>query len=704
MKRTKIAHILLALAISAIMVSFYLLGLDFFDLMELKTLDLRFFARGKLEPSKHVVLAVIDEKSLDKEGHWPWPRYRLASLVNTLSDAGARVIGFDIGFFEKEKDDAILASAFKKSKAKIVLGYFFHLSGDDSAYLEKTRITSEITKAKYPIVSIPNKEEVANLPLITAFAPEASVDIIAKAAHKLGYFNIIRDKDGAVRWAPLVITWNNTLFLPLSLQCVQAYLNTPTILKLGEDGVKALRLGKTPLPVDDYGRLLINYYGPSSFPTYSITDILQGRTDTSAFKDKIVLIGATAIGLYDMVVTPFSNVFPGLEVQATIIDNILNNSFLVQPKWSDEFDVIIIIVLGLISGLILSRLRLWSSVLIGAIIFSGYLYANHQLFIKGYWLNLVYPLTTLISSFLVVISYQYLVEEKEKRQIKGAFVHYVSSKVVDEILKDPEKLSLGGAKRELSMLFSDIRDFTSISERLKPEALVQLLNEYLSLMTEIVFKYDGLLDKYIGDAIMAVYGAPLPQSDHPQRACLTALEMIRALKVLQPKWMEATNKSLNIGIGINTGQVIVGNMGSETRFDYTVVGDHVNLASRLEGLNKFYKTNIVLSEFTYQFIKDKDFICRELDLIRVKGKVEPVRIYEMFDKEGNNLKEVAQIFEEGIILYRKRDWDKAISLFERVKRIMPEDKPAKVYLERCNFFKQQPPPPDWDGVFVMREK
>ena len=273
------------------------------------------------------------------------------------------------------------------------------------------------------------------------------------------------------------------------------------------------------------------------------------------------------------------------------------------------------------------------------------------------------------------------------------------------MLKDPSKLKLGGDKKNLSVLFSDIRGFTTVSEKLTPEELVHLLNEYLTAMTDIVFKYDGLLDKYMGDAIMAVFGAPLDQPDHPERACMTAIRMMEKLKKLQKKWSDEERPVLDIGIGINSGDMVVGNMGSEMRFDYTVMGDSVNLGSRLEGINKEYGTNIVISEFTYEKVKDT-LLCRELDSVRVKGKALPVRIYELLGerKYSEKLSGFVSAFEEGLVNYRQYQWDEAIFCFKKAIEIRSGDPPSELYIKRCDGLKENPPETGWDGVYTMTKK
>jgi adenylate cyclase len=395
-----------------------------------------------------------------------------------------------------------------------------------------------------------------------------------------------------------------------------------------------------------------------------------------------------------------------VEIHATVVDNILHRNFLKHSGLTRFIDLCAIIFFGLAIGLIIPRLRAVSGIIAALIILVAFVAANMFIFSSyNVWLNIVYPVLTMIVIYLGITIYRYIKEEREKKKIRGAFQYYLTASVINEMLKDPTKLKLGGDKKDLTVLFSDIRGFTSISEKLTPEELVRLLNEYLTAMTNVVFKYEGLLDKYMGDAIMAVFGAPLDQPDHPQRACWTALNMMSELHRLQKKWQEEGRPALNIGIGINTGDMVVGNMGSEMRFDYTVMGDMVNLGSRLEGINKEYGSNIIISEFTYKAVKEA-MCCRELDWVRVKGKKLPVKIYELLGekKDESKWKDFIAGFEEGLALYRAAKWDEAIASFQKVLGIRAEDEASRIYIERCKNLKEQPPAQPWDGVFIMKTK
>lgn len=725
----------------------FLLGIPLLDIVELKTYDLRLLYRGKVNPSQDVVLAVIDEKSLNVEGRWPWPRSRLAKLIEVLSEEGAKVIGFDVGFFEpdentnlkfldqfdqkmqalKVSDDQIreflldskrnadndltLSSTMKNSRSSVVLGYFFHMSQAGLNYKVDQKSMEmqlrRISNSKYPLVIYKDKTLVVD-PFISAYAPVGNLEVLSESASGTGYFNMFPDQDGVVRWMPLIMRCGEEIFSPLSVQTLWHFLDKPRLMiQVAAYGVEGIKLGNHFIPTDENGQMLINYLGPErTFRHYSISDILARKTEPGSFKGKIVLVGATAVGIYDLRNTPFSPVFPGVEIHANVIDNILTNQFINKPKWTRIYDGLTILIVGFLIGFVAPRLGAVKGMLFALVLLTIHVFLSQWLFSQyRIWASMVYPVLAgvLVYTFLTV--YHYVSEERERKKIRGAFSYYVSSSVVSEMLKNPDKLKLGGDKRDLSVLFSDIRGFTTISEGLSPEELVRLLNEYLTVMTNVVFKHDGTLDKYMGDAIMAIYGAPLDQPDHPYRACRSALDMMKELKGLNEKWIREGKKPLDIGIGINTGMMMVGNMGSEQRFDYTVMGDAVNLGSRLEGANKNYQTNILVSEFTYERVKDA-FVCMELDSVQVKGKSRPVKIYQLVGEEEVPpvRKEAIDQFQKGLQLYKQQDWDAAVEVFHSAAISGGDFPSARLYIERCLDLKKNPPGPEWDGVFVMKTK
>ncbi len=735
----KIAIVLVLLALAM-----FFIDPAFIRFMELKALDLRMVSRGQLPTSGQVVIATVDEKSLSEIGRWPWTRTVTAKLVTTLKGFGAKAVGFDIVYAEPEKSaslqtlaeiyqdaakmgiadprltgllenkakaaqaDAILAKAIADAK-NVSLGYFFHTSATDVGFISEQYIaaaSSLIGGSMYSMVKSKGPAGVYNI--ISAYAPVPSIKEIAEAGENSGYFNAFPDSDGVIRWAPLVIKFQDNFYYSLPVALLMQYLDFPMIvLNLADFGVDGINLGDIRIPTDESGRLLINYLGPAkTFPHYSISDIINGRLSPDLFKGKIVVVGATATGIYDLRVTPFSPVYPGVELHATVIDNILQRRFLEQSAWTTFIDLCSIVVFGMIMGISIPRVKAAQGVILAIIITGGFIVGNALIFAKyNIWLNMVYPVLTMMTIYLVITVYRYFTEEREKKKVRGAFQYYLTASVINELLKDPSKLKLGGDKKDLTVMFSDIRGFTTISEKLTPEELVRLLNEYLTAMTDIVFKYDGLLDKYIGDAIMAVFGAPLEQPDHALRSCRTALEMMATLKTLQEKWAEEGRPHVDIGVGINTGDMVVGNMGSNMRFDYTVMGDNVNLSSRLEGINKEYGTHIIISEYTYEVVKDQMF-CREIDSVRVKGKKLPVKIYELICErpEAAEHEEYVRRFHQGLEKYKAARWDEAIACFESVLEIRPADPPAKLYIQRCRELKEHPPEGEWDGVFTMTRK
>jgi adenylate cyclase len=686
----------------------------------------------------------IDEKSLNELGRWPWPRVRIAQLLDALVKYDAQVVGFDIVWAEpdensqfkglsavkkkltelnvenqrlenylsaalKEADtDRIMADSLAQSH-RAVLGYFFHFFARESLSTKKRDLQENLPPlSSYNLVRY-TSEEAAKVPLFAADYAEVNLPGISEAAEGAGYFNIFPDRDGTVRWIPLVIKYQGQHYCPLSLAVLQKFLgNPPLALRVAEFGVEQVRLGDISIPTNEEGRMLINYRGPrKTFPYYSAIDVIHGRVPANALQGKIVLVGATAIGIYDMRVTPFENVFPGLEVHANVIDSILKQDFLYRPNWVTLFDLLAIILIGLALGIILPRVKaLWGALAAGFIFLALILSSKFIFQGIGGWVNLTYPILNLVLTYLGITGYQYMTEEREKKKVRGAFQYYLTASVVEQVLKNPEKLKLGGEKKDLTVLFSDIRGFTSISERMAPESLVKFLNEYLTKMTDIVFKYDGLLDKYMGDALMAIWGAPLDQPDHARRACYTALDMVVELRVLQEKWAAEGMPRLDIGIGINAGPMVVGNMGSERRFNYTVMGDSVNLGSRLEGLNKLYGTNVIVSEMTYGRVRD-EILGRELDSVRVKGKHQPVKIYELLAHRAEVSVEQQALTEEfnsALAEYKKRNWDQALQAFQVLLTRHPHDGPTKLYVERCQTLMRNPPPLDWSGVYTLTTK
>jgi len=609
---------------------------------------------------------------------------------------------------ERSEGDDFLAN-YISGKNNIVLGYYFNEEQTDSIQWEDKE---ELIKSSS--IRIVNKSgekvDVSRVPRFNDLIP--NIKVISMASQHSGFLNARPDGDGIYRWGNLVALYNDKFYPSLALKSASVFLDSQIVLHVDEAGINGITVGRNYIRTDEGGRVLINFYGENSglpekdkkFPYYSAIDVLRGEFEKDAFKNKIVLIGATAIGIYDIRPTPYDPLFPGVEIQASILSNILKGDVLIRPNWSRIFDVFIILIVGVLLGVLYSGIRA-PMLPVLLIIFATVYYTINWLILNfvGVWLDVVYPTIEIILVTFGVTIFKYLTEEKSRRQIRHAFQHYLSPNLVNEILKEPEKLRLGGEKKILTVLFSDIRGFTSISEELPPEKVVSILNEYLTPMTHIVFKNNGLLNKYMGDAIMAIFGAPVYTDLHANQACNTALEMLEELKKLNEKWAHEKSPHLDIGIGINTGPMHVGNMGSNVLFDYTVIGDSVNLASRLEGTNKIYGTSIIISEDTYSMVKD-NFTCRELDFVRVKGKTKPVRIYELIGYNLHDRPEWIKYYEEGLSRFRQGNFKEALEFFKKVITIKKDDHPAQLFIERCNLLISSGVPEEWEGVFEIRQK
>ncbi|MBI3405906.1 MAG: adenylate/guanylate cyclase domain-containing protein, partial [Acidobacteria bacterium] len=450
---------------------------------------------------------------------------------------------------------------------------------------------------------------------------------------------------------------------------------------------------------------LVNFHGKArTYPYVSMGKVVTGDFPPDTFKDKLVLVGASATGIGDLRATPFSKLdFPGVEIHANVIDNILNNNFIERGGKQVLLDLFFILLFGVPVGLWLGRVQprfMWLALVLLVPFFAIVYYA----FLKGWWLNAVTPALTLVSNVTFVGLYRVIAVEIERRRTQSTFQQYMSPEVVRRLLKDPDLVK--PRKIDITIMFTDVRGFTTLAEDLDAQEVAHLLNHYLSEMTRIVFQHQGTLDKYMGDGMMAFWGAPFDEPDHAPKACRSGLGMLEKLKELQREWQAEGKPRMDIGIGIHTGVASVGNMGSQLRYGYTVVGDAVNLSSRLEGMNKLYGTRILVSEGTRLKAQASGLLFREVDWIRVTGKKQHVTIYELptagDDRAG--WMERIEIFENGLRLFRRRDWSTAYSLFEQLLQRWPEDGPAQLFLGRCEEYLVSPPSPVWDGIYTAKQK
>ncbi len=568
---------------------------------------------------------------------------------------------------------------------------------------------------------------------------------VSKGTKHTGFFNTEQDPDGTIRGKVLLMRSGHSYFPALSLKAALVANDWNVSPRLdfnpatGRKEIVKMEVTSNEtgepvfdIPVDGHAKLMLNYAGPQKmFPYLSFADLVndsptalieqrvwdpqtkswqvkQLEVQKAEFiKDKIFVAGATAMGIYDLRVTPFEENFPGAETHLNAIDNILTRNFLKTLPNERTQMPLALAAIGFLLSIALTYLgALWGLILTLTSLFGVIFMDQHFLFNKGTVVSVVWPVFLIAFLYIALTFYRYLTEERGKKELRQTFQKYVSPAIVEEILASPENIELGGKKVHLTVFFSDVRGFTTISEKLDPRALSDLLNSYLTPMTDLVFKNRGTLDKYMGDAIMAFFGAPVTFPDHAKYACRCALLSVKKLFELQKEWAKQGLPEIDLGIGLNTGEVSVGNMGSQTVRNYTVMGDAVNLASRLEGINKTYGTRIILSEMTYNEAKD-NFVCREVDWVRVKGKVQPVKIYELLAEEkvtDAKMAEMLKWFGEGYAHYHERSWQKGLDSFSKALNLVPTDSVSKLYVQRCQDYLLEPPDDNWDGVFVMKTK
>jgi adenylate cyclase len=686
-------------AASALVVLFaWWLRPGFLVAMDLKAADAMFMARGQRPAPSGVVIVAVDEKSVNELGRWPWTRKTTAALITALSEA--KTVAVDMVFSEPQDaaSDAALAGAVA-SRSNVVLGYFFR--GDTSAVPEPSAMSS-LEKSRISLLI----DDAGTRPWPAFPSVETNTPMIGAGAAGFGAFNTMPAEDGIYREMGLVFGYGPGVYPSLPLEALSSHLGGDVVVRLAEYGVDGLFLGPLEVPVDESGALMLNYYGPSgSFKTWPAADVIKGRVPAGEFAGKLVFVGVTEKAVYDIRPTPLDSLFPGVELHATAAANVLESDFIIRDGRVIAFDALITLLAPLFLGLALSKVRRTVAGLAGFIVLSVSVVAGEFILFSVFNIMpaVVYPVLSIAVCYISGEAYRNLVAEKRSRYLKRAFSSYVSPELVSEILDDPGALKLGGEKRVVSVLFSDIRGFTGISERFSPEELVEFLNRYLSPMTGIVLEEKGMVDKYIGDAIMAVFNAPVEVEGHAGRACTAALRMTGALASFNARWEGSGYPTIEIGIGVNTGEAVVGNMGAELKLNYTAIGDTVNLASRLEGMNKVYGTSILVSGATKEAAAEA-FLFREVDFVRVAGKERPIAVYELAGRKGADpaKEEACARFEAALALFRARRFEEAGSAFATLSAL--GDRPSAVYLERCVEFAKTPPPAGWDGAYEAASK
>ncbi len=690
---------------------------------------------GGVDP--RLVIVDIDEQSLATVGRWPWPRDRLATLMDRLFDQyGVAVVGFDVVFADRDAGMALtilneLAGGplgdnraftdqleqlrpsleydrlFAESLVNrpVVLGYYFQagINPDDA--------TRE-GKLPAPVLSV-EEHGLGRIPFIEAPGYGGNLPILQEKAHTAGFFdNPMVDIDGVFRRVPVVVRHENDLYQSLALAVTRLYIGETEVEPIvfrddrGVAGIEGVRIGGVEIPLDQHAAALVPYRGPQgSFPYVSIADVLNGTADPKVLEGAIVLVGTTAPGLQDLRSTPVQHVYSGVEVHANLVAGIIDHVVKHQPGYTIAVEFALLLLISLVMTILMTLLSALASTLT-AILLAGSMLALNLYAWSG---NIVIPLAPMIALIMLLFTfhmfYGFFVEARGKRQITRMFGQYVPPELVDEMSIHPDDLGVGGESREMTVLFSDVRGFTTISEGLNPQELTQLMNEMLTPMTRIIHRHRGTIDKYMGDAIMAFWGAPLNDPEHARNALLAGLEMLAVIPDLQRDFAAKGWPPIRIGVGLNTGMMNVGNMGSEFRMAYTVLGDAVNLGSRLEGLTKQYGVSIMVSEFTKA--KVPDFVYRELDRVRVKGKDEPVEIFEpVGPAESVPAEEQKRIelYHQALRLFREQKWDLAEMQLVNLHNEEPERKLYEVYIDRIQHYRQSPPGDDWDGVFTHTSK
>ncbi|MFY9179667.1 MAG: adenylate/guanylate cyclase domain-containing protein [Venatoribacter sp.] len=687
--------------------------------------DMRFNATLALQESPalehNIAIVDIDEASLAQEGHWPWSRHRLADLVHNLAAMGAAVIGFDVVFSEAERNPVLELKRLLPQAASIPLEWKDEVDADHdfansfaatdvvlgNFFLDQDNI--HIGQLPNPVWQL-NKTQKDKLVVIEKPGYVASLPILKEQAGG-GFVTTFADLDGVVRRTPLVIKFQDSLYPSLSLKMVMKYLLIDDLnLETSQIGdalaVRSITVGDKNARTDAVGRVTVPFRGGGySFPYYSAKDVLNQTLAANALDNAIVLVGTSSIGLADLRATPVGTQYPGVEVHANVIEGLLTGHFSYRPEWEIGATVTQLLIIGCLLALVLPRLEPLAAIGLSVFMATLVVLGNYYLW-AVLKLDLPLAMQLLLTLTLAVfnMSYGFLIENANRRALRGMFDQYVPPAHIEKMMNSPDDYVLTGESKELTVLFSDVRSFTSISEKLTAHELKQLLNQYFTPITKCIFDYDGTVDKYVGDMVMAFWGAPIDDEHHAHKAVACALEMQAILATLRLEFAQKSWPEIRAGIGLNTGDMNVGDMGSAYRRAYTVLGDAVNLGSRLESLTKYYGVEILVSESTKN--QAANFIYRYIDCIQVKGKSEPVNVFEPLGKTTeitpSTLEEINQ-FNQAIHLYKNKQWQQAVQQLLQLKAQNPL-KLYDIYLERIAQLQEQELPDGWNGVFTHTEK
>jgi adenylate cyclase len=702
--------------------------------LRLRTFDLFQVMRPREQTVRPVVIVDIDEGSLREIGQWPWPRTVIADLITRLRAAGAAAVGFDVIFAEPDRmSPAVAARSFRgldaETREKLAA-----LPSNDAVFAEAIKKAGGVVVGETGAAQAAPGAEGENAPQ-TGFGirgPDPrpflvmfpgllrNIPPIEQAAAGRGLFSIDPEPDGIVRRVPVVMEAQGQLAPALTMEMLRVVSRASAILiRADQAGVKAVAVPGLEVPTDGRGRFWVYFNKRDPERSVSAADVLNGRVAPDRFRGRLVLIGTSATGLLDIKTTPVQPDMPGVEVHAQILENILTKSLLASPGYAIGAEIIAAVVFGLAIIIAAPMLPAAIVVALGAALIAGLIGISWYFFVAHHLLiDFTYPLISCWLIYLVLTFVNYFREQQQRQQIRHAFGFYVSPALVEQLARSPEKLVLGGEERRMTILFSDVRGFTTISEHYKddPQGLTHLMNRFLTPLTDAILERKGTIDKYIGDAIMAFWNAPVDDDEHEASACDAALEMLaraEALNVELKREAEADGgvyMPLRIGIGLNSGPCVVGNMGSDFKFNYSVLGDTVNLASRLESRTKDYRLSLVIGSRTAERAKEK-FATMEIDLIQVKGKKQPEVVFTVLGRaevaEDSRCNELRDLNAQMLAAYRKQQWDEAEGLIERCRKLaggFGVDGLYEMYKERIAVYRAEPPPPDWTGVYEAESK
>ncbi|MFT7003244.1 MAG: adenylate cyclase [Sulfurimonas sp.] len=653
-----------------------------FESFSLRYNDINFDLQKK-EPSKDVVFVAVDEPSVNEFGRWPWDREIIASGIDSL--ASADVVLMDMIFSEptSEQQDSALAKSISNLNLS-VCGFFLRNQSTQTITNEELNILGDSS-----LDLLQSQISMFKKPLFIS-SPFAEMNIlpILKSCSLSGSFSTLSESDHLLRSYPIAVYFQNILYPSLGIQGLRLKFNKD----INRVDASHVELDEHLIGLNNKGFIRLNFYHPEQYNIISFLDVVTGKVNPDYFKEKIVILGITEVGAGDVVSTPMG-FMPGPLLHYTFISNLLENHLIKEPQAITPLLIVLMVLLPFVLVLLFKKILHRVSINI-TVYLLVYTYIKYLFISQMIYVDLLYPLISLIFSLIAVEAVAFNLQEKRGRFLRSAFSNYLSGDLLDKLIEHPEALSLGGESKELSILFSDIRGFTSISESMDPVSLINLLNRYFSPMTNTVLDNGGMLDKYIGDAVMAFFNAPIDVKDHADASCRTALEMIEKLDVLNEELAFENLDPIRIGIGINTANVVVGNMGSDTRFNYTVIGDGVNLASRVEGLTKNYGIDILITEFTVAKINDK-FIYREIEPVKVKGKDEAVLLYQLMPNTDES-KEIKKLYDKALTIYKSANFKEAKLLFDYIVEKY-DDNPSKYFLP---YIKNEQP---W-GVHKMTTK